>query len=40
VVCGSTWPGDEDIILDYINVQEGNYKWIIVPPEIGEGHIK
>ena len=40
VVCGSTWPGDEDIILDYINAQEGNYKWIIVPHEIGEGHIK
>ena len=40
VVCGSTWPGDEDIILHYINAQEGNYKWIIVPHEIGEGHIK
>ena len=39
VVCGSTWPGDEDIILGYINAQEGNYKWIIVPHEIGEGHI-
>ena len=25
---------------DYINAQEGNYKWIIVPHEIGESHIK
>ena len=40
VVCGSTWPGDEDIIFDYINKQEGDYKWIIVPHEIGEGHIR
>lgn len=40
VVCGSTWPGDEDVILDYINKQEGDFKWIIVPHEIGEGHIR
>lgn len=40
VVCGSTWPGDEEIIIDYINKQENNYKWIIVPHEIGESHIR
>ena len=40
VVCGSTWPGDEEIIMDYINKQEGGFKWIIVPHEIGEGHIR
>lgn len=40
VVCGSTWPPDEDILLDYINHYTGTYKWIIVPHEIGENHIK
>ncbi len=40
VVCGSTWPGDEEIILDYINRQDDTYKWIIVPHEIGESHLK
>jgi len=40
VVCGSTWPGDEEIILDYINRHENGYKWILVPHEIGEGHIR
>lgn len=41
VVCGSTWPPDEDILLDYINSKDaGSYKWIITPHEIGENHIK
>lgn len=40
VVCGSTWPPDENILLDYINQYSGPYKWILVPHEIGEGHIK
>ncbi len=40
VVCGSTWPPDEDILLDYINRYDGPYKWIIAPHEIGESHIK
>lgn len=40
VVCGSTWPPDEDILMEYINSYTGNYKWIIAPHEIGEGHIK
>lgn len=40
VVCGSTWPPDEDILLDYINKDTSSYKWIIVPHEIGESHIK
>lgn len=40
VVCGSTWPPDEDILLDYINSYSGPFKWIITPHEIGEGHIK
>lgn len=40
VVCGSTWPPDEDILLEYINHDNGNYKWIIAPHEIGENHIR
>lgn len=40
VVCGSTWPPDEEILLEYINRHAGNYKWILVPHEIGESHIK
>lgn len=40
IVCGSTWPPDEDILLDYINRYSGNYKWILVPHEIGDGHIR
>lgn len=40
VVCGSTWPPDEDLLITYINNYQRNYKWIIVPHEIGEGHIK
>ncbi len=40
IICGSTWPPDEEILLEYINSYSGNYKWIIVPHEIGENHIK
>lgn len=40
VVCGSTWPPDEDILMEYINHYSGNYKWIIAAHEIGEGHLK
>lgn len=40
VVCGSTWPPDEDILMDYINQYSGNFKWILAPHEIGEGHVK
>ena len=40
VICGSTWPPDETLLLDYINTYTGNYKWILVPHEIGENHIK
>ena len=40
VVCGSTWPPDEEILLEYINAYSGNHKWIIVPHEIGENHIR
>ena len=40
VICGSTWPPDETLLLDYINRYTGNYKWILVPHETGENHIK
>lgn len=40
VVCGSTWPPDEDILTDYINRYTGGSKWIIAPHETGESHIK
>lgn len=40
VVCGSTWPPDEDILMDYINQYSGNFKWILAPHEISEGHVK
>lgn len=40
VVCGSTWPPDEDLLFSYINQYTGAYKWIIAPHEIGENHLK
>ena len=40
VVCGSTWPPDEDLLLDFINNDTSSYKWVITPHEIGESHIK
>lgn len=40
VVCGSTWPPDEDILFEYIDAYSGDYKWILAPHETGTGHIK
>ncbi len=40
VVCGSTWPPDEELLLDYINRDNTDFKWIIAPHEIGENHIR
>ena len=40
VVCGSTWPPDEEFLIGYINQYTGHYKWILTPHEIGENHIK
>lgn len=40
VVCGSTWPPDEELLLGYIATYRGPYKWIVVPHEIGESHIR
>lgn len=40
VVCGSTWPADEEILFNYIRQHPDHWKWIIVPHEIGESHIR
>src|SRR5690554_7064052 len=34
IVCGSTWPEDEAVLLDYINVSPENVKFIIAPHKI------
>ncbi|WP_035334682.1 glycosyltransferase N-terminal domain-containing protein [Dokdonia sp. PRO95] len=34
VVCGSTWAEDDDVIINYINKNEGAAKFIIAPHEI------
>lgn len=34
IVCGSTWPEDEAILLDYINIAPNNVKFIIAPHKI------
>ncbi len=40
LVAGSTWPADEDLLLRYLNGNTGrDLKCILVPHEIGEGHI-
>lgn len=40
IVCGSTWPPDEEILLNYSNTSASPYKWIFAPHEIGENHIR
>lgn len=34
IVCGSTWPEDEAVLLDYINASPENVKFIIAPHKI------
>ncbi len=34
IVCGSTWPEDEQVLLDYINSAPENVKFIIAPHKI------
>lgn len=34
IVCGSTWPEDEAVLLDYINAAPMNVKFIIAPHKI------
>lgn len=39
-VAGSTWPEDEQVILDYINKAPSDLKIVIAPHNIKENHIK
>jgi len=40
IVCGSTWPEDEEIISELINESDDNFRVIIAPHEITEKHLK
>jgi len=40
LIGGSTWPGDEDVLRECFAIIPDDWKLIIVPHEIGEGHIK
>lgn len=40
VVCGSTWPEDEAVLLDYINSAPRNVKFIIAPHKIEQSKIE
>lgn len=39
MVIGSSWPGDEELLIRFINGYEGNWKFIIAPHEVNEEHI-
>lgn len=39
LVAGSTWPTDEDLLIEYINKAPGDMKFILAPHEIGRNHI-
>jgi len=40
IVCGSTWPEDEQVLLDYINSSSSTVKFIIAPHKIEENKIE
>jgi len=40
MVCGSTWEADEDLLVEFINEIESDFKYIIVPHEIHESGLK
>ena len=40
LVCGSTWPEDETILLDYINSQPTGIKFVIAPHKIDASKIE
>ncbi len=39
LVAGSTWPPDEDLLLDYMNSKPEHFKLLLVPHKIDENHI-
>ena len=40
IVCGSTWPEDEAVLIDYINKAPDHVKFIIAPHEINTSKIE
>src|SRR5690606_13659836 len=40
IICGSTWPEDETVLLDYINSSPNNVKFIIAPHKIESENIE
>lgn len=40
LIAGSTWPADENILCNFINNSESDWKLIIAPHEIGAAHLK
>ncbi len=39
VIAGSTWPGDEQLLISFINNDQGATKYIIAPHEVDGQHI-
>tara|TARA_R110002074_G_scaffold133002_1_gene276574 strand:- start:30707 stop:31981 length:1275 start_codon:yes stop_codon:yes gene_type:complete len=39
IVCGSTWPEDEAVLLNYINSSPSHVKWVIAPHKIDSDKI-
>ncbi len=40
LVAGSSWPDDEEILVDYINTSQNNIKYVLAPHNIKGDHIK
>lgn len=40
LVAGSSWPEDEEILVDYINTSTKHIKYVLAPHNIKEDHIK
>ena len=40
IVCGSTWPEDEAVLIDYINKASDDVKFVIAPHEINASKIE
>lgn len=40
LIAGSTWPKDEENIINYLNKSDKDYKYIIAPHEVDENHVQ
>ncbi|MDD4217701.1 MAG: glycosyltransferase N-terminal domain-containing protein [Bacteroidales bacterium] len=40
IVCGSTWPEDEEILSQFINASDEKFRFIIAPHEVNNKHIR